>query len=484
MFIVRHNVIRLIVLLLISIAPCAGAAEYIQVAGLIDTRTTHSDGAMSVAGLANLAYSRGFDVLFLNDHDRLAMAYGLPPFRNVLRYRKDLNSINISGAAEYIDAINLAQQQFKDLILIPGSESVPYYYWTGSYFDKNLTAHDHEKRILTIGLETPEEYENLPIIHNGLSTRYYKQALPGAFFFLGALFLGLYLLTERGYIRIVAGVIVVLSLLATLNTLPLRSSPYTPYMGNRGIAPYQLFINHINQIGGLTFWNYPETKSGVRPLGPIFVNTPPYPEVLKKAHNYTGFAAIYGDSITITKPGHEWDQVLLEYCTGKRAKPVWGIATADYHSETEPGEKLGNFPTVFLVKEKSKTAVLDAMRSGRMYAVRGPFPQRLILEDFSICANSCKDNAVSGQEIELQQPARIRVALSLKVPESKKVSIRLIQAGKLLKTLKTDLPARVEFQDDYFRAGEKTYFRIEVHAGGAGRLLSNPIFVKYVSSPT
>ena len=153
-------------LLLCSVCP-AGAADTVQVAGLIDTRTTHSDGALSVEALAELARSRGFEVLFLNDHDRLAMAYGLPPFRNVIRLRKELNSINKSGARSYIEAINRTRQKFKELILIPGSESVPYYYWTGSYFQKNLTAHDHEKRILTIGMENPGDYESLPIIHNG-----------------------------------------------------------------------------------------------------------------------------------------------------------------------------------------------------------------------------------------------------------------------------------------------------------------------------
>lgn len=480
----RRNFIWLIVLTFISIVPCTAASEYFQVAGLIDTRTTHSDGALSVEQLAELARTRGFDVLFVTDHDRLAMAYGLPPFQNVLRFRKDLNSINISGAQAYIDAINQARAKFSDLILIPGSESVPYYYWTGSYFKNNLTAHDHEKRILTIGLENAEDYKNLPILHNGLSTRYIKQAFPGVFFFLGSLFLGFYLLTEKGLMRIAAAIIVVVSLLAILNTAPLRSSPFTQYMGNQGIAPYQHFIDHVDQAGGLTFWNYPETRSGVRPYGPIHLSTPPYPLALEQATGYTGFAAIYGDTITITEPGHEWDQVLLEYCNGKRAKPVWGIATADYHSEEEPGEKLGNFPTVFLVKEKSKAAVLDAMRSGRMYAVRGPFPQRLMLEEFSICSNSCKDKAVTGQEIELQQPARIRVALALKIPESMQVSIRLIQAGKLLKTLETNLPARVEFRDDYFRAGEKTFFRIEARTHGAGRLVSNPIFVTFSQPAT
>jgi len=219
----------------------AGASDYLQVAGLIDTRTTHSDGALSVEGLADLARTRGFDVLFVNDHDRLAMAYGLPPFQNVLRYRKDLNSINVSGAQAYIDAIDQARAKFSDLILVPGSESVPYYYWTGSYFKNNLTAHDHEKRILTIGLENAEDYKKLPILHNGLSTRYIKQALPGVFFFLGSLFLGLYLLTEKGLMRVAAAIIVAISLLAIVNTAPLRSSPFTQYMGNQGHCTLPVF---------------------------------------------------------------------------------------------------------------------------------------------------------------------------------------------------------------------------------------------------
>ena len=469
----------LILLLLSSTLSPAGAAEYVQVAGLVDTRTIHSDGALSVVELADLARARGFEVLFLNDHDRLAMAYGLPPFQNVVRLRKELNAINKSGAAAYIAAVNQARQKYSDLILIPGSESVPYYYWSGSYFHKDLTAHDHEKRILTIGLENPGDYENLPILHNGFSTRYIKRAFPGILLFTGALFLGLYLLTEKGRMRIAAVFIVIISLLAGLNTLPLRSSPYTPYMGNQGIAPYQHFIDHVNRIGGLTFWNYPETHSGVRPYGPIHLNTPPYPDVLEKARNYTGFAAIYGDTITITKPGHEWDRVLLEYCQGRRTRPVWGIATADYHSETEPGGKLGNFPTVFLAEKKTKGEILDAMQAGRMYAVRGTYPQRLILDEFSVCSDNCGDKVISGQELRASGPARIQVELSLKVPETETVKIRLIHAGKLIKTIETALPARVAFQDEYFQAGEKTFYRIEARTKNAGYLLSNPIFVSF-----
>jgi hypothetical protein len=478
----KKIILQIPLLWLFLFALPANGSEFIQVAGLIDTRTTHSDGALSVDALAELARSRGFEVLVLNDHDRLAMAYGLPPFRNVIRLRKELNSINKSGAKDYMEAINRARLKFKELILIPGSESVPYYYWTGSYFKKNLTAHDHEKRILTIGMENPADYENLPIVHNGFSIRYAKQVLPSTLLFLGSLCLGLYLLTEKGFIRIAAIFIVVFSLLAILNTAPLRSSPFTPYMGNRGIAPYQQVIDYVDKKGGLTFWNYPETRSGVRPYGPIFLNTPPYPEVLEQSRRYTGFAAIYGDAITITEPGHEWDRVLQEYCLGRRARPVWGIATADFHRDGDAGEKLGNFTTVFLVEKKTQAAVLAAMRAGRMYAVRGPYPQRLILKDFSVRSSGCDARACSGEEIKIKHTAKIRIALSLKNPVEQNVKVRLIRSGKLIKAFEAKLPMDFEFEDKSHRKGEKVFYRIDARAGNAGTLVSNPIFVKFVSS--
>jgi len=116
-----------------------------------------------------------------------------------------------------------------------------------------------------------------------------------------------------------------------------------------------------------------------------------------------------------------------------------------------------------------------------MYAVHGPFPQHLILEEFSVCSSVCDDKAVSGQELQTRQPVRIQVVLSLKVPETNAVEIRLIHAGKLIKSLETALPAKVAFQDDYFQAGERTYYRIEARSRRAGRLLSNPIFVKFTT---
>src|SRR5664280_2964108 len=103
------------------------AADYQQFAGLMDLRTTFSDGAYNIEELVLLARQRGFNVLFINDHDRMAMEYGLPPLRNILKKTVEQNSINKQGAVKFIQAIREAEKKYPDMIIIPGSETVPFY---------------------------------------------------------------------------------------------------------------------------------------------------------------------------------------------------------------------------------------------------------------------------------------------------------------------------------------------------------------------
>ena len=451
------------------------ASDYQQIAGLIDLRTTFSDGDLDPESLVRLARKRGFDVVFFNDHDRLAMEYGLFPLRNILRKRVELHSINRGGAESYLNRIKEVGEKYPDMIIIPGSETAPFYYWTGSYFKKNLTAHNHERRILTIGLERPEDYRDLPIIHNGFSTRFTADFLPITFIFLIPLILGVFLLTRKGIYRISGIIIGVLSILFIINTDHFRSSPFDQYHGDRGIAPYQLLIDYVNSRGGMTFWNYPETRSGKRRIGPIFVDTPPYPSVLEESKGYTGFAALYGDRITVTEPGNIWDKVLLAYCEGKRDRPVWGISTADFHKEGGAGEKLGNFPTVFFVHKKTKKETLGALKNGKMYACRGNYPQVAKLDEFSVCSFQGETKGISGDEVALKGNPRIGVFLSAVEQTKNRVTVRLIRSGEVIESFEGELPMEIDFEDTYFEPGEKIYYRMDLH--GYGTLVSNPIFV-------
>ena len=345
--------------------------DYQQVAGLIDLRTTYSDGAHDLNFLIKLAKERGFDVLFINDHDRMAMEYGIFPFRNILRKREELPSVNSRGADKYFQGIKLADQQHPEIILIPGSETAPFYYWTGSSLKDNLTAHNWERHLLIMGLENPQDYKNLPILHNGFSTLYFRQLLPVSTIFLVLICLGFLLALKRGYYRILGIVILVNSSLMLIEFHPFKSSLFDPYSGDQGYLPYQELIDYVRAKGGMTFWTHPEAGAGANVRkGPITVKTPHHPEALLMTNGYTGFGSLYGTWIKTTEPGKEWDRVLLEYCRGRRDVPAWGISTADYHKEGENGGRLGDFPTVFLVKEKTKDEVLSSLKQGRMYACR------------------------------------------------------------------------------------------------------------------
>jgi hypothetical protein len=378
--------------------------------------------------------------------------------------------------------IKTASKKYPDLILIPGAESAPFYYWKGSYFKKNLTVCDWERHLLIIGLEEPKDYKELPILHNGYSTKYILSSISvGFFLFLVLLILGLYMIRWKGIIRYSGITISVLALFLLINNHPFKSSPYSQYHGYQKISPYQLLIDYVNSRGGMVFWNHPETKSGQEKLGPIFRDTPPYPQVLIESTNYTGFAALYGDAITITEPGNIWDKVLIEYCSGQRASPVWGISSADFHREGGAGEKLGNFPTFFLVKSKNKKDILDALKKGRMYACRGDVDSpRLILEDFSIFDSKSSQKVVMGEEIFSKGYPSINIRISTADSEKgNSVTVRLIRSGNLLETFSAETPMSINFEDDFFESGKKVYYRLDAIDKRGRKLVSNPIFVKF-----
>jgi len=452
-------------------------ADYQQIAGLMDLRTTFSDGAHDMEQLVLLAKKKGFSVLFVNDHDRVAMEYGLPPFRKIIKKKVEMNSINSGGADKFIQAIRDIGQKYPDMIIVPGSETAPFYYWTGSPLKGNLTAHDHERRLLTIGMESPDDYENLPILHNNLSMNYFTKALPEVILFSFSLIASLILIRWRGLLRVTGIITLILSVAFIINSNPFRSSPFDPYHGDLKMAPYQLVIDYVNSRGGMAFWNYPQTKSGVREMGPIHVSTLPYPHVLLESKNYTGFAALYGDNITLTEPGNIWDTALKEYSLGYRDRPPWGIATADFHQEGKGGDQLGTYQTVFFVQEKKKNDVLKALRNGKMYASQINYPQVLKLEDFSVSSSDDRTKGISGDEITLKEYPRVRISISTSVPSSNKVKIRLIRSGEMIYLFEEKLPLMIDYVDPYYKPGERIYYRMDLHGNGA--IVSNPVFVKF-----
>jgi hypothetical protein len=452
---------------------------YQQVPGLIDLRTTFSDGSHSIEELVQIARSKGFRVLFLNDHDRVTLSYGIPPFRNLMRYRKTLPSIMTHGPEKYLEEVGRVSRQNPDTIIIPGCETSPFYYWTGSWLGKDLTAHEYDRRLLLIKLDAPEDYRLLPVAGNDWSFRYRREGVLPLLFFLPPLLIGLTFLRQRGLRRALGVVLLILTGMAVLDAHPFRGSAFNPYQGAQGIRPYQTVIDYAKERGAFSFWNYPEQKSGVRDLGPIRLNTPPYPQVLYQSKDYTGFAAIHGERLTATEPGKEWDRALNEYCRGQRDSPPWAISTADFHKEGRLGLGLGAFPTVFLVRDFTRRDILDAMQKGRMYCARGNGTDWPRLDFFQVSAGAGSD-AVMGETVVTDSPPLIRFGVSHHSGKDETLRILLIRGGTLIRTFEGSPPFEVTYEDKEATPGAATYYRL---LDEKKHLASNPIFVRYQPEP-
>jgi hypothetical protein len=167
-----------------------------------------------------------------------------------------------------------------------------------------------------------------------------------------------------------------------------------------------------------------------------------------------------------------------------RQKPFWGISTADFHKEGGAGDKLGNYPTVFLVKNKTKESILESLRNGRMYSYLGDIATpRLTLEEFSISAPGNSHKEFMGGEMISEGFPRIKIRVSVDAKEQADLlTLRLIRFGKLIKTFSNQSSLDIDFTDEFFEPGKKIYYRLDLNDKRNRTIVSNPIFVKFQAS--
>jgi len=482
------------VLLLFFLLPCSRgyAGEWISLTGVVHVHTSEfSSGDHTLDELVDLARQRKVDVIVLTDHDRIAMSYGLPPFPHLFSLTRSRKSVLKVGAEKYLARVNAVDRDHPEMILIPGLESAPFYYWTGSIRAGELTAHNWRKHLHVIGLTDPEVIENLPILDNGFSTENFRFLLPRFMVYLGLLLISVALISWKGVFRTVGKGLLILAVIGVFDAQPFRSSPFDPFHGDPGEAPYQRLIDYVHDHGGMTFWAHPEANYGERgavfrkkiagiSLPTVRMHTGKHPLDLVQTYGYTGFEALYGDTIHVTEPGQEWDRVLMQYCEGKRKDPPWGLCGLDFHRQGQNSwSDFQRGQTIFWVKEKSRKAVLDALRNGRMYAVYQADSARIRLDQFSISEDGGKEIAISGETISGSgRPLIVKVVVSLRGEVPVLLQADLIDSGRVIKSTEGKPPLKLEHE--FLPLQEKGYIRLDVHARKY-RLLSNPIFYKRTS---
>jgi len=454
------------------------ASDHIQMTGVIHVHSTYSSGGETIAELVTKANQAKIGALVLTDHDRVVMEYGFPPFRNIVKKRVERPSVLRKGIENYLAEIHHQNQIQNDVIVIPGVQSSPFYYWAGNPFEGDLTAHDFSKEILAIGMMDPSDYKRLPFPHNGLHFQFHRNRLLPFLASIALLLIGVWLihkLTRKKW-----GVAVcIIAICFLFDRNPFVGSNHDPYYGPRDTDPYQEFIDYVQSRGGMTFWSHPESRFSAegQDLGLIRLVTKPYPGDMVQTANYTGFAALYGETTLADAPGMQWDVMLNQYCEGTRKTPVWAIAESDYHG-LDGKEPLDRYLTVFLVREKTREAVLDAMKHGHMYAISRSGPVSPVLDYFRVTDGEDGNNAISGEQFTVRAlPPKLSGKISVSDGQQYVAEVKIIRNGELYKYFMDYTPIEFTFTETEYPARGKNNYRIDARIEKIGRILSNPVFV-------
>lgn len=398
---------------------------YIKVKCVVHVHTTVSSGHLSVGDYSRLAEKNGVGVVILTDVLLQRYEYGLWPLRGILKKIVEQGSVLKYGSKKYLELIRKANMEYKDVIIIDGVKANPFYFWTGSVLKGNLALNNRAKDILVIGLGDAKSYDGLPVVGG-------------------------------------------------------RHSMFDQYHGDKFSEPYQVFIDYVNQKGGLTFWAHPEIEENLSING-VRLITIPYSYDLLSAEDYTGFGVFAEGYKTVGKPVGIWDRILTEYCLGKRAHPVWAIGELEYTGEED--KNFNDTMNILYVKNFNRDDILAALKEGKFYvAAKDPDAIHLVLDEFILSEEGSGRSAMMGQNLVSDGIPLVRFKLSQEKPIDAKIIVKLIRNNQIIKEFNGTGSIDAEFKDEDVKSGDFVYYRIDVMSQGIARIISNPIFFKRIKS--
>ena len=471
------------------------AQVYVPLVAAIHVHSTASTGTLSLDALATRAEQLGIDAVLLTENLSLRYEYGLYPLQSFMRVSRSFPSLMEYGVNRYLNDVAEAQTRHPRVILIPGLEVAPYYYWSGSLWSRDLTMHDAQKNLLVFGLTSAEQIETLPAAGNITSYSYGPQSL--------SLFLPMLLAIPvlwawraksdavgHAHSRVarkkrLAGFgLVTMAGALTFNAWPIGEPPFNPYDTTLRYTPYQAFIDSVTRSGGSTLWSMTEARDfqtvELGPLGTATIATDPHHEALMLTSGYAAFGGLYQEGRHITQPNHIWDQLIKLYSRGQRKDRPAMVGEIAFHSPAHAGKELDQVLTIVWVRERNQVGILDAIRQGRAYAVeRYKKEFRLTLDDFHADTGDGSRRVGPGEALSIAQdsPISLHVSVSTTDNQGHPVTVRLIKSGEVMAHTTGVTPLHYDVLDPHGSSGKGETYRLEVRGGQTGELLTNPIYI-------
>ncbi len=462
----------------------------------IHVHSRTSTGTLTLDELADRAERLGIEAIVLSDNFVLRYEYGLLPLRGVLKRTFRLPSVLDFGVERFLREVAEVQARHPRVLLVPGVEVAPHYYWTGSLLSGNLTMHNSQKNLLVLGLPDAEAYRTLPVLGNpgsyrfglgsGLNLAPVLLLVPAAWLWrrpvLHRTRVGETTYTVEKRRRLPAIVLGLVALLLLLNARPLGQPVFSAYDDRLEYQPYQAFIDAVVARGGVVIWSMPEAIDfnvySFGPLGRITIKTDRYPEALALTHDYTAFGGVYQDTRTVTRPGEVWDRLLGAYLMGQRPVPPFITSEVAFHGPGQDTLELDQVLSVLRVRARTPEGVAEAIRTGRLYGVlqtRSGFGLRLT--GFRVECEGGRRGAESGELLDPEGAHDLTVFVSVTATDQGRhpVAVDVIRSGQVIARLTGETPFTQRVTDETVPPGRWHAYRLEVR--GEGEILSNPVFV-------
>ena len=108
--------------------------EYQKIKCIIHIHTDISSGTKPLEFYVQEARKKGIGAIVVTDEDWRRWEYGLPPFRRWIKKVVEKKSVMTFGIEKYLALIKKMDKKYKDIVVIDGVQTNPFYYWSGSFF--------------------------------------------------------------------------------------------------------------------------------------------------------------------------------------------------------------------------------------------------------------------------------------------------------------------------------------------------------------